>query len=441
MSRQITFDWQIDEEEFERRLAQHGEEMPAELLTDGERKLALIVLRGLAALVFVVLASASAPLSPRQIDRMQIESELTPILEFEEDAWRDRDRERYDMLIDPAVHGNWVGEWRDNWGARSETGQSIQLTLGPTRRLDEELVQANVYVSLPRTGWWQPAAFRETRFYRSSDGVWLRTLPSDTYWGEPQSLETSSFVFHYYTADTESVRAAASRLDAAYTELYRTLGLGLVPDDERILVFVKPGMADSRGSTDRRPYVHVLDRSRTHRLEVTSPILSEVPQGVSNADYLTERVFSRLTNDLLRNRRYIKMRYDWAFVRVVMRGWLVQELLDQPSGWRQESAAVFRQYAAGMYPLRLADVDDFLVSGKTGRETALWRYEAASSLLDYVVATRGPDILPALMAGFAEHASWQPLIEDVFETSLEEFTQGWNEYLAVEYGLQEPGSD
>ena len=47
-------------------------------------------------------------------------------------------------------------------------------------------------------------------------------------------------------------------------------------------------------------------------LEITSPILSEVPQELSNSEYLTERIFTRITTAIVRDRRYIQMRYDDA---------------------------------------------------------------------------------------------------------------------------------
>jgi hypothetical protein len=422
MSRQITFDWQIDEEEFERRLALHGDETPSDFLSDGERRLALIVLRSLAALLIMTAAAASTAFSPSQIERIETEEDLRVVLGMDADAWRGRDKDGYNALIDPQVDGEWVGVWRDNWGARSETGHIYTLTLGPTQRLNEELVQAEVHVTLPRTTWWRSSVRRETRFYRQAHGLWLRTLPPDSFWGERLTLETSSFTFHYYAPDAESVRAAAEKLDRAYAELHRILGLGPIGAGERVVVVVIPGL------------VHTWSWGGGE-LHVTSPILSQVPQGLSDAEYLADRVLSRIAAGRLSDGSYSRATYDWAFLVMVLRGWLGSELLDQPSAWRAEGDAVFRTHAPYTLPLELVDLHEFLVDGRSSRDTVLWRYAAATSLLDYVVARGGRAALPALLSGFSRHGAWPALIEDVFGVSVEEFTEGWNRYLVEEYGL------
>ena len=102
------------------------------------------------------------------------------------------------------------------------------VTLGPTQRVNDEIVRAEVYVTLPRTHWWQPSSVREDRFYRVVNGQWLRTLPPDEYWGEPQTLQSSSYLFHYFEADADSVQEAAARLDPALAELYDLFDL---PDE------------------------------------------------------------------------------------------------------------------------------------------------------------------------------------------------------------------
>ena len=278
MSQQVTFDWLTDEDAYLREAAHAGLSSSAHLFSDGERRLVLILLRSLAALLILVAAAGSAALSPSQRERMQTEDELRAVLNMEEDAWRAKDKDRHAALIDPQVDGEWVGEWRDNWGASSDTGHIYTLGLGPTVRLGDDLIEVEVYVALPRTAWWQPAVRRETRFYRHADGMWLRTLPPEEYWGEQIALETQHVTFRYFEADAESVRLAASRLDSAIADLHSILGLAPVAEDQRVEVVIKPGL------------VHSWDWT-SGVLEVTSPALAQVPRGLSDAEYVAERVF------------------------------------------------------------------------------------------------------------------------------------------------------
>jgi hypothetical protein len=75
------------------------------------------------------------------------------------------------------------------------------------------------------------------------------------------------------------------------------------------------------------------------------------------------------------------------------------------------------------------------VNGVPGRGTVLWRYAATSTVLDYVVAEYGEIALQELLDGFSHHGTWAGLIESILGISEEEFTESWNEYIAVEYGF------
>ncbi|MFN2200139.1 MAG: hypothetical protein ACK2UO_02980 [Caldilineaceae bacterium] len=422
MSQRIGFDWKFDEESFERGIPGFVPADGVESRSDGERRIVLVTLRALAALTFLILASGSAPLSLAQLDRMRTSAELATVLELDKTAWRDRDRERYDSLVDPTVDQIWLREWRDNWGARGDTGRPYDLQLGAIQRVSEELVQAEVYVQLPHRNWWQTAENRETRFYREANGLWLRTLPPEDFWGEPVTLRSKHFIFHYYAPDSESVQTAVPILEAAYTDLYKILGLVDSPADGPTTVVVKPDFVRSRGW-------------ESGVLELTSPLLSQVPKGMTNGDYLADRIFRQVSSLAIRESAPYAANRRWAFVFTVVRGWLGAELLGQPNVWRAESREVFQAHSPAIYPLKLADIDEYYVGGVPGRGTVLWRYAATSTVLDYVVAEYGEIALQELLDGFSHHGTWAGLIESILGISEEEFTESWNEYIAVEYGF------
>ena len=192
------------------------------------------------------------------------------------------------------------------------------------------------------------------------------------------------------------------------------------------MVSVKPGLVRySRGADGH--------------YEIMSPILAQIPQGVSNTEHLAGRVFSSVAARALQEGSSYGGSHRWAFLFIVVRGWLSAEILDQPSYWATEADIVFRAVTPGHFPLELADIDDYYVGGVPGRDTVLWRYAAASALLDYMVAREGQTVLPRLLVGLSAHGSWTSLIEGMFAMSEEEFTAGWNAYLAEEYGFGSAG--
>lgn len=455
MSQHISFDWRTGEDEYLRRAARHfsavhqaayAEAAPAFELSyetlpyavpsyavyddapdagapvrDGERALTLFALRAMAALVFVLLAAGGASTSPERVDRLAIERELTVVLEMDDAAWRSRDREGHAALIDPDVGLAWAREWREGWGASVVSRRVHATRLGPAHRVDEDLVQAQVYVSTARTNWWQAEDLRETRFYRDANGMWLRTTPPDSYWGEPLTLRTDHFVLRYHAPDAESVEAVAPKLDEAYARLYRTLALGAPPNRRPMEIFVHTGLSPTRGSSERA-------------VQVTSPILAQIPSDLSNADYLADRIVSRLVSDTLRSVSSYGASHRWAFVFSVIRNWLVEDMVGLQSHWQDEAAAVFRADIADERALSLSDLDDYYVGGTPGRQTVLWRYAAVGSLLDYMIVREGADVLPHLVDGLSRTGSWSHLVETLFGVSEAEFTAGWNAYLAAEYG-------
>jgi hypothetical protein len=422
MTKRIGFDWTFDEESFERSFADFVPADGVDFLTNGERRIVLITLRALAALMFVLLASGSAPFSLAQLDRMRTSEELASVLEMDEAAWRDGDRERYESLIDPSVDQAWMREWRDDWGASGATGRPYGLELGAIQRVNEDLVRAEVFVHFSHRNWWQTAENRETRFYRNVHGLWLRTLPPEDFWGVPLTLRSEHYIFHYYSPDLESVKAAAPVLDTAYAGLNEILGLADSPEDVPITVVVEPGFVRSRGW-------------ESGILALTSPLLSRVPVGMTDADYLADRIFRQVSSAAMHETAPNAANRRWAFVFTVVRGWLGAELLRQPSAWRAEIQEVFRAYSPTIYPLELADIDEYYAGGVPGRDTVLWRYAATSTVLDYVVDEYGESSLQDLLEGFSHFGTWGGLIESVLSISEDEFTESWNKYLAVEYGF------
>ena len=229
----------------------------------------------------------------------------------------------------------------------------------------------------------------------------------------------------YHAPDAQAVTAAAVQLEAAYLELHAMLGVEPPSAAKKIVVIVQPELVQTRSWAGGD-------------IELTSPLLAQVDASQSDADYVASTVLNRIIAHTLNGERIMNAAQlqNWGLFLSALRGWLRAELLGLPTPWRGEAQKVFVTHAAGSYPLRLADLTEFQVEGQPGRNTALWRYMAAETLLEYSVARAGQEALPALLDGLSETASWPELIGVVFDASEEEFVAGWNRYLAEEYGLQ-----
>ncbi len=425
MAPRIGFEWRTGEEEFLRFGADMSAEMPQLSTPDRERWITLVLLRTLAALLVVAAATASAAFSPAQQQRMQIEQELVAILVMEQEAWAASDPNQYKSLVDPQVADVWISQWRGGWGTGRTAFGGRRLLLLSAQPLSQDLVRAAVQVTQPRINWWQTSVQRETRFYRRAGYTWLRTLPPAEYWGDQLTLETSHLVFLYHAPDAQAVTTAAAQLEAAYLELHAMLDVEPPSASEKIVVIVRPDLVQTRSWSGGD-------------IELTSPLLAQVDASQSDADYVASTVLNRIIAHALNGERIMNTAQlqNWGLFLSALRGWLRAELLELPTPWRGEAQKIFAAYAAGSYPLRLADLTEFQVEGQPGRDTALWRYMAAETLLEYSVARAGREALPALLDGLSEAASWSELIEIVFDASEEEFVAGWNRYLSEVYGLE-----
>jgi len=424
MAPQVGFEWHIGEEEFERFGAGWNAEETQATFSDKEHAITLVLLRTVAALVVMAVAAASAAFSPAQVQLLETEKELTALLALEQQAWTDRDPSTYEALIDPQVDSEWIGQWRGGWGTRSSLASGRSVTLLSAAHLSEDFVRASVRLVQPRTtNWWQTPVQRETRFYRRAGYTWLRTVPPPSYWGAPLTMQTPHLTFQYFASDAPAVAEAAARLETAYVDLYAMLGLTPPIADEKIVVVVKPEMV-------------LYSTWTSGDLAVTSPQMMPVAEGWTDADHVASMALGRIILRALNSERFVRLiePTHWGLVISVLRNWLRAELLGQPSAWRTEAQQVFEEQFAAAYPLRLRDLTEFEVEGQHGRYTALWRFMAAETILEYIVDAYGREALPAFLHGMSESDSWAELTLNAFGVPVDEFVAGWNLYLSETYG-------
>jgi hypothetical protein len=420
----ISFEWLIEESQFDAwRSGVDDTESWSLSLSTAERIWANRIVRSLSLFMIVVCAAAGGALTPAERDRLVAQGGIQFSLDQENRAWRSRDRRLFESLIDPTLNEDWSDEWREYWRAGIDDEPAYNAELIYVRNING-LMQATVVTDQPAYEWWQTNPYRENRFYRRAGQGWLRTVPPSGYWGDRHSLETEHLRFVFYAKDAATVANAADRLEAAYVEMYTLLGLDAPSTETKLTVSVVN---------------HPVGRwaPSPTELEVTSPLLSQIPQGQSDAEYLAYDIMGWFTYRALRDAnpgsagRYL---YRWPILIWGLRGWLRDDLLDQSSPWRQEASRVFEDYGQDQLPLRLSNVSELRGDGRPTREQVIMRYIAAESFIRFAVETYGRDQLPELLRGLVRHGTWDELIPSVYGHSPEKFVADWNVHLLEYYG-------
>jgi hypothetical protein len=422
----ITFEWILEEGKVDFWRTPEAEGTGDTLgLNSAEQRIVLRVLRGLTLLLVVIATASGAGISHGERERREAQEGIDFTLSLESEAWKRRDRRLYESLIDPNLDESWVDEWRDYWRAGAESEPEFEATLLYVRE-SGGFMQATVVTKQPAFEWWQTNPYREERFYRRVDQRWLRTVPPAGHWGETRELATEHLHFIYYELDAAAVEAAAPKLEAAYVDMYRTLGLNNAPSEKQIISII-PRPIGRWSST-------------VPQLEVTSPLLAQIPEGQSDGDYLTYEIMGWFTYRAIRDaapNMAVRYLYRWPILVWGLRGWLRDDLLDQPSPWHTEAAAVLRDAAPEFLPISFRHITDLRTDARPTREDVILRYLAAESFMEFVVDTYGRERLPDLLLALVRHSTWEDIISPVYGLSVEEFLDAWNAHLVKEYGLED----
>lgn len=398
---------------------------PGPLLSAGEVQFLWHRLRDLFLLALALICLGSMPFTPRQLAQQRAEAGITTALATEYTAWQQKDREQFAALLDlPAVE-RWQWEWRDYWSLTPTEFTDLGITL---RRVDQqgEIVRVEGLVTRPSTKWWRSSPYRETRFYRESAQGWLRTLPPESYWGARQTIETQHLRFEFTTYDAPAIQPQVAQLQMRYLELYNLLALDPATRYKWTFVLV-PERTDGRTSD-------------YYRYEYTSPALSEVPDTLSNQEYVAQMIVSTMASQAvygstsLTRRHYL---HRWEMLVWSLYGWLRSDLLDQRSPWHTQAQTVFQESLANQVPLQLNDIEYWPDDGRPAQERVMRQYMVSESIIDFAITTYGRDKLSLLLAGLERYRDWDSLTRAIFDVSAVDFEAAWNHYLVQTY-LDQP---
>jgi hypothetical protein len=160
--------------------------------------------------------------------------------------------------------------------------------------------------------------------------------------------------------------------------------------------------------------------------------------GQSEGEYLTYEIMGWFTYRAIRDaapNSGVRYLYRWPILVWGLRGWLRDDLIQQPSPWHAEAVEVLRDAATDFLPISLTDITDLRTNARPTRDEVILRYLSAESFMKFIVDSYGRKQLPPLLVALVRYSSWEDIIPPVYGVSVAEFEAAWNEHLIQEYEL------
>jgi hypothetical protein len=184
-------------------------------------------------------------------------------------------------------------------------GLPISYTLGPARygavRLDGERAELDVTRAYTAQSG-APVTFdvRETRFYRLSDGAWLRTLPPETAWQDVRQVSDDTLDLTYPTRDAAVIEPLVPRLQALAERICADVGCAR----RRAQLVLSGDLAALARTSNVKP----------------APLLLDTPEGPAGEAVLYRTYGVALVSLMLRNASIVNrtsgVAVRWEAVRV-----------------------------------------------------------------------------------------------------------------------------
>lgn len=393
---------------------------PGQWISAGEVQFLRNRLRDLFLLTLAVILLGSMPFTPDQVAQQRAEEGVTVALATEYSAWQRKDRDTFAALIDLPAAERWQWDWRDYWSLPPADFADLGLTV---RRVDRqgELARVEALVTRPSTKWWRSSPYREIRFYRETAKGWLRTMPADSYWGAAQATETTHLRFEYRAHDAPVIEAQVERLEALYLQLYQWLELNPATKYKWTFILL-PDRTDGR-------------TGYYYRNEFTSPALAEVPDMLTDEEYVAQMIVSSMTSQAVYGASPTRRNYlhRWEMIVWSLYGWLRSDLLGQRSPWHAQAQEVFKTALPTHFPLTLDDIEHWADESRPAQERVMRQYMVSESIVDFAMNHYGRATLPALLTAMEVERSWDELTMAVFSVPAAEFEVAWNRYIEAKY--------
>ncbi|HEX9802404.1 MAG TPA: hypothetical protein VGB35_04060 [Gammaproteobacteria bacterium] len=480
----VQIEWHILDERVEERHDPAFSEVRPETPAVRRRLHRLYVVAG-SALLLLLLAGGWLWLQA-QTGIAQIDAELRRAAEAELWVAMQNEAERAGTIWTAPSAATWQGQF-----GRDDRALAALEAVAPDTRLAVSLAEihgdrAVAQVTAPASG--SATAYRQTRFYRRTAEGWLHTAPDAEWWGVPDYLESTFFVFEFRKKDANVVAEVAVQADAMYGRMRSDFGLALAPETGKPVVQVSP---------TELPGAALLRSGSSGRYVIPSPALYLAPATVSDAELVLQSLALLLSEAVVEE---AVTRHGLFWVRAEMlsglRLWALWQLDLPLAAWREE---VVRWRVGGVQagnsgeaallpgrcpelcalhglwlpspalvsiPLTCTEVDrapsytsqqDTLSAAHLEQLAAgiLWQeshprgnsYRTAqpgdtvilATLVEYPVSSYGRERLPDLLTGlgqYSQYRSWAALSQAVYRIPPDQLAAGWQAYLLARYGVE-----
>lgn len=292
-----------------------------------------------------------------------------------------------------------------------------------------DLALVEILINNPAEAW-HSEPYRIARVMQEKEGRWQVVAPVNIFWSDTRTLDTTYFHLEYSARDHAAVREVSATIDELYRQLHHDLGLPV--GRERINIRI----AAIEGSN-----VRVTDlRYSGSTLIVPPPDLIARPLQISDGETLRQALMYPLSMKVF-DQIYDEypVACDWREVREGIGLWLRWQGHTLPSRRHWEYESLINAWSK---PTTLPRLNDLIATPRecwpqpTSFEIEVVnggghvpRAELASTLIEYIVATYGREMLPALLHAIGEHSDWESVAQSLVNLSAEELEAGWQDYL------------
>jgi hypothetical protein len=249
-------------------------------------------------------------------------------------------------------------------------------------------------------------------FFRRVYGQWLHTGPDPDHWGAPQESQSGQITWHYREADAERVARLAPFAEALAGQICDDLGL----DRE-----AGTAVVNFCYSSDCGTVVYPADEE----VELPTPGLFGLDE-----EYLKYVLAHLLTDQLVSRAAGFERGGSLAGSRILYG--IVQWEVAQVMGGDPDAVPLYsvREAAASGTLLPLEGLDAL------GSEDTPLVYDQAHTLVEYLVAQYGREILPALLDASSRRLSVAETLQEVLgpDLDLAAFETGWLSFIRERYG-------
>lgn len=406
---QASFDWQVREDS-----SQSATETVASIDAPTPRRRPWTLL---AAITLAVLAlgywGGQALMQRAEANLEQVEAEVAEALLLERnDAGGD---------YRPPNLTNLDAEIAEEWGAGVSL---IEL------HMDMALVE--VIINQPSEPWYtQP--YQVARVLRQDGKGWQPIAPAHTFWRDQQTLASTYFEFSHSGRDEQALTAVTADLESAYLRMHKDLAL--TPPAPNAQLPIKIALVN--GSP-----VRVTDLSYSgDTLIIPPPDLIPRPLHISHAEALRQTITYALAVKLFTERQAeTPVPCTWNAVAEGIGLWLRWENHTLPSRRQWIYQSTINEWGQTPNVPRLGDLLSFPLSCtrppsilevevlNSGRPIP--RAELASTLIAYIAATHGREVITEILQGLDDFTDWDDLTQRTLGMPAHVLEAEWQTYLA-----------